>query len=186
MDNMFTLKYINLFGLFDANVMKNGLGRINSFFVVHWRRHDQVMRCKGKRDDSLNCDSVSNFIAYVKKMVSHYKSENRTVYVSTNEKRSKTLRELSDAGLLLSNSQLIRNSLPGTLNIFETFILEYMIMCHARYFIAFGASSIHCYVKLCRNRYADLPFVTVFDDHERITTSRSSDYPPCSLKLFEK
>lgn len=151
-----------------------GLGSSDeNYAVVHWRRGDQLKtRCIKYNDNkkhvstdtSVNCGSAEEFVVGLNQIMSqHLKSEVLLTYISTNEEdksnimylKSKKYRLYSDIG-----GDLLEK-FPET-NVLDIFMYELMLMCDAKYYFAWGESSVHQFVHKCRN--IDPQKVTVIDD----------------------
>lgn len=122
--------------------------------VVHWRRGDQLtQRCNTKSgrhyDTSVNCLDVDSFVRSVKSNLQRYVENYHeyTIYIATNEQSTVALQEISrhnyklfnDIKYKLGNAQFSMTSL-------DIFMLELVMMCSSKYYMAWGASSIHRYV----------------------------------------
>jgi hypothetical protein len=92
-------------------VLKDGSGSGNGtlessedeplLVVVHWRRGDEVSRCRRGEDASANCGSVGDFVEATKeRLAKHEQTHNRNVvaYVATNEFRAEILQKLTHEG----------------------------------------------------------------------------------------
>lgn len=129
------------------------------FVVAHWRRGDQMNKCKMSKEDenaflvkdtSVNCASPLEFIDAV-----HAELRKRgilphetTIFVSTNEMNKNYLQHLSAAGFkLLSDTHLEYH-----LSSLDLFTIELQLMIDATHFLGWGSTGIHDFVERARSR----------------------------------
>jgi hypothetical protein len=151
----FQLYYINIF-----EMAKEVLHiHLNDMVVIHWRRGDQKNRCRADcryRDYSINCANVTTFMNKIELSVKSIVPKSSIIYIATNEENKKDLNELERANL--STMRTLHHKLKRHKGIklatsMDTFILELLFMCQAKYFFAAGVSSVHFFIKSCRARY---------------------------------
>ena len=144
------------------------------YAVVHWRRGDQTIRCSIGEDTSVNCNSPEELISKVRQILKDGKYEHRTsydqpstmfhreknpkpidpnkpprvVYIATNESNSTILSLFEKAGFK-TFKHLVKDNvgLPRTMSSLDQFIIELQMMIDADYYLAWGVSSIHDFVR---------------------------------------
>ena len=144
------------------------------YAVVHWRRGDQAIRCSIGEDTSVNCNSPEELISKIKQILKDGKYEHRTsyeqpstmfhresnpkpidptsppkvVYIATNEVNSTILYMFEKAGFK-TFKHLVKDNvgLPRTMSSLDQFIIELQMMIDADYYLAWGVSSIHDFVR---------------------------------------
>jgi len=138
-----------------------------NYVIVHWRRGDQTLRCITHQDTSVNCGTPEQLIAQVQQIFSDGKYEHKhnfseasvmfhrendpkrinpkdpppILYLATNEGNETVLRKFSSAGFITFRDLRLR------LNSLEQFIVELQMMIDADYYLAWGVSSIHDFVR---------------------------------------
>jgi hypothetical protein len=127
-----------------------------TFAAAHWRRGDQVTtRCvvKGHQHDySVNCQSAQKFIATVEEKAGALR-KNATrpllIYVATNTQDPAELQQLHSAGYLTAMN--ITNVLQPYVHFSEVglFVVEVILMCHARDFWHWGMTTVPTLVLSC-------------------------------------
>ena len=100
-------------------------------------------------DNSTNCDPVEHFVERVKLEVSQIRvRENMqkplTIYIATNEWNETTLQYLQASGFK------IFKDIESNLNSLDIFIVELQLMIYAKYYLQWGVSSIHDFVKFAK------------------------------------
>lgn len=142
-------RYVSLWPHIKAAVKGDSL---STFAVIHWRRGDQLIsRCTdhspGRPDKSINCaHNASDFVIAVKNATSHFCPEVKRLFVATNEKNPANLRTLRANGFtVLSDvtAKVGKSSTGRPLNSLDAFVVELMIICESRYFLAWGVNVVH-------------------------------------------
>ncbi len=148
--------------------------RRNKYVVVHWRRGlDQKVKCDGGEDRSVNCGTIEKFVQHVARIMrtGEYPSEEhvhisekmfrrsgkleaidtknlpKVVYISTNEENTTILKELQRYGFKIFSDL----GLPSSLSSLDKFIVDLQLMIDSDYFLAWGGSPIHNFVKNAYN-----------------------------------
>lgn len=128
-------------------------------------------------DPSINCHSVTEFIAFVKDEQSKRLNRNDYIhYIATNEHDPDADKRLQEAGfktmsalrpLAFNGSKEVAPSMKlyptGKLpfNSLTAFVIELMLMCDADYFFGWGVTSTHTYVQNCRAAKKGTTFVKI-------------------------
>jgi hypothetical protein len=110
---------------------------VTSYTAVHWRRGDQVKRCRSKLDQSVNCDTAEAFVAEVRRQ-----SNDEIIYVATNAKSdSPEVQVLRDAGFK-TLADGMKDIDPDPVGL-KDFAIDMSLMMNATKFLSFGVSEIN-------------------------------------------
>ena len=152
------------------------------YAVVHWRRGDQEIRCSIGEDTSVNCNSAEELIMKVQQILRDGKYEHKinyndpsltfhresqpkkidpknppkVVYISTNEGNETILGLFEKAGFKTFKDLISSKGLPSTLSSLDKFVVELQMMIDADYYLAWGVSSIHDFVRAAFPRNVEL------------------------------
>jgi hypothetical protein len=159
----FTKKYLDM-----LRIVKDALDLTDTqgYWAVHWRRGDQVpTRCKDGKDKSVNCGDEMTFLAHMNRNIEKYRTKGSKIYLATNEQDPDLLNYFEENGILTSKDIIdVFNGIeePIELSSLDLFVIELTLMCDAKYFMAWGPSSISQFFvdKVCR----DASKVTLHDD----------------------
>mmetsp|Transcript_31376 Transcript_31376/g.45128 ORF Transcript_31376/g.45128 Transcript_31376/m.45128 type:complete len:356 (-) Transcript_31376:150-1217(-) len=129
-----------------------------NYAVFHWRRGDQLIsRCiipPSKNvavDNSVNCDTVWDFIELVQTNLKEYCTKQTIVYVATNEANNASLNALKRHGYKLFMDIVPSISSMIEVNALSSYAVELAMMCDAAYFFAWGKSTAHPFIEHCRD-----------------------------------
>lgn len=164
----------------NLNVQKNtgDIDNFRDYVIVHWRRGDQSLRCMTHQDTSVNCGAPEDLIKQIKQIIADGKYEHKRnfsepslmfhregdpkridpkhpptiVYIATNELNKTVLDIFSAAGFLTFRDLRF----PMHLNSLDQFVVELQMMIDADFYLAWGVSSIHDFVRAAFPRGRDL------------------------------
>jgi hypothetical protein len=131
----------------------------DNYMTVHWRRGSDHLRYRCGHDDfSANCANVTDFVDIVQSEVSHHTKDTNQqmfVYIATNEEDPKILSYLDEHGFRVMHN-IVQHFTKQNLKFtpVDSFMIELMLMCDAKYFMYWGSrSSIEKFFtrKFCRN-----------------------------------
>lgn len=115
--------------------------------AFHWVRRDEEYMCDGEDGViPLNCQGVAELLADIPKQ-----SNNKLVYIATNEQNADILRELSNHGYY--SSATLRRAFEEAgeeLSPMDLIVLDMLIMCKSESFVYYGWSSVDPVVIHCR------------------------------------
>ena len=109
--------------------------------------------------DQINCArSVAAFIREVRSNLKKYCRTDTVAVISTNEDNESILETLraQDDFIVLSSKFLqgaVRHKMK--MNPLNEFVLSLLLMCDAKYFFAWGKSSVHDFIQDCRDHVAN-------------------------------
>jgi len=159
-DRMDVIFLPRLVALFEK--VRDNLGysfKAGNYLVAHWRRGDQVGRCKiqeskgNLQDTSVNCGTAQDLIDSIRAFLSVEQPGvlPLQVYVATNEKSTTQINLIRNSGFKVLADGLSFHDIDSLTSV-EVFAIELQLMANARKFVGWGITGVQSFVKRIRGQ----------------------------------